>query len=313
MDSELGEPACDVAALDHVADGVTGLRIIVVNLYSVTGPDGHWVLIDAGLPFSATRIRNWAEQEHGSTRPECIALTHAHFDHAGGLSTLADYWDVPIYAHALELPYLTGKSKYPPPDPSAGSGLLAMIAPLYPRRPIDVSERVREFPADGSVPGLTGWRWIATPGHTPGHVSFFRDDGRVLIAGDAFTTTGEASLAALASREPEIHGPPDCTQDWDAAKQSVGLLAALLPGVAAPGHGRPMYGKEMQDALQRLAGNFDRAARPARGRYTRATPIAGEGGPAPVPPAQGRGTGKVLLGAALASMALYGITRWRRG
>ncbi|MGE5489423.1 MAG: MBL fold metallo-hydrolase [bacterium] len=313
MDEGIGLPSYDIAPLDHVAEGVTGLRILMVNVFAVSRPDHRWVLIDAGLPFSAARIRRWVEEQHGETRPEAIVLTHAHFDHVGGLRTLADYWDVPVYAHTLELPYLTGRSKYPPPDSAVGGGLLSMMAPLYPRRPIDVSDRIRELPADRSVPGLPGWSWIATPGHTPGHVSFFRGDDRVLIAGDAFTTTNQASLAAVATQRPEIHGPPPYyTQDWDAAKLSVARLAALSPNVVAPGHGRPMAGAEMQTALQYLADNFDRVARPAHGRYVHTPAVASERGLVSVPPAPGRGMGKVLLGAALASMALYGITRWSR-
>ena len=47
------------------------------------------------------------------------------------------------------------------------------------------SSHVQALPEDGSVPFLDEWMWIATPGHTPGHISLFRDDGRVLVAGDA--------------------------------------------------------------------------------------------------------------------------------
>ncbi len=313
MEEGIGVPAYDIVALDHVAEGVTGLRVLMVNVFAVARPDGSWTLIDAGLPFSATKIRHWAESRFGARRPESIVLTHAHFDHVGGLRSLADYWDVPVYAHPLEMPYLTGRSSYPPPDPSVGGGALALMAPLYPRRPINVSDRVRELPGDGSVPGLPGWRWISTPGHTPGHVSFFRGDDRVLIAGDAFTTTKQESLSAVATQRPELHGPPSYyTQDWDAARLSVARLAGLLPNVVAPGHGLPVSGSEMLDALQYLADNFDRVARPSHGRYARTPAIAGERGVMSAPPAAGRGAGKVLLGAALVSGAVYGIARLAR-
>src|ERR1700709_394900 len=105
-----------VVPFQQVAPGVAGLQTIMVNLYGIASRAGSWTLVDAGLPFQARRIRNWAERRLGVNRkPAAILLTHGHFDHVGSLQSLAEYWDVPIYAHRLEMPYLTGKSQYPPP------------------------------------------------------------------------------------------------------------------------------------------------------------------------------------------------------
>src|SRR3954467_14621253 len=163
-----------------VAPDLAMLRVGFVNviLYGRPGaPSGSWVLIDAGLPGSAGRIMHAAEEWIGPwARPAAIVLTHGHFDHVGALSELVRHWDVPVYAHRLELPYLTGRSSYPPPDPTVGGGFMALSSPLYPRGPIDLGARVRALPGDGSVPGMPGWRWLFTPGHTPGHVSFWREE-----------------------------------------------------------------------------------------------------------------------------------------
>jgi glyoxylase-like metal-dependent hydrolase (beta-lactamase superfamily II) len=67
-------------------------------------------------------------------------LTHGHFDHVGPLETLAEEWDVPVYAHALEHCYLNGTESYPPPDSTVGGGLMSLLSPLYPRKPVDVGE-----------------------------------------------------------------------------------------------------------------------------------------------------------------------------
>jgi glyoxylase-like metal-dependent hydrolase (beta-lactamase superfamily II) len=211
------------------------------------------------------------EKLHGpNARPECIVLTHGHFDHVGAVQDLAERWKVPVYAHPGEMPYLTGRSQYPPPDPTVGGGLLALTSFAYPRGPIDISARVRPLPEDGSVPSLPGWRWIPTPGHSPGHVSFFRDNDRVLIAGDAFVTTKQESMLAVAKQEPILHGPPTYyTPDWEAARQSVTRLAGLGPVVAATGHGLPIIGADVPDQLDALASHFDDWARPIRGRYVR--------------------------------------------
>ncbi len=304
-------PDQDAASMDNIARGVAGLRIAIVNVFGIAAEDGSWTLVDAGLYFSADRIRSWAETHFGAP-PTSILLTHGHSDHVGSLRPLAETWDVPIYAHPLELPYLTGKSKYPPPDPAVGGGAMAWMARIYPRGPIDIRGRVRPLPADGSVPNLPGWRWIHTPGHTAGHVSFFRDDDRVLIAGDAFVTTKQESLSAAITQRPELHGPPAYyTSDWDAAGLSVGRLAALMPNVAACGHGRPMSGPDFQDALIRLAEDFDRVARPWKGRYAHAPAIADERGVISVPPAVGSPVPKLLIGAAVAGAVVYAIAKRR--
>src|SRR5688572_10202147 len=161
----------------YVANDVACLQDLIVNVVLYGTPGGPWVLIDAGMPYTAApKIRLAAERRFGpGSRPQAIILTHGHFDHVGALPMLADEWDVPIYAHPLEMPYLTGRSAYPPPDPTVGRGMMARMSMLYPRGPYDFGQRMRELPEDGSVPGMIGWRWVHTPGHMPGHVALFRD------------------------------------------------------------------------------------------------------------------------------------------
>lgn len=288
----------DVGAIDFVAPGIHGLRTLMVNLYAVRVADGSWVLVDTGLPLSATRIRRWTQGLFGrGSKPTAIVLTHGHFDHVGSVQDLSELWDVPVYAHPLEFPYLNGTSKYPPPDPSVGGGAFSLMSVVYPRGPINLGARLRELPQDGSVPGLPGWRWIFTPGHSPGHISLFRDDDRVLIAGDAFVTTKQESVFAVATQRPELHGPPAYyTSDWDAAKQSVDRLAGLSPVIAATGHGVPMTGAGVADELDALASHFDQWARPKTGRYVRQPAITNERGVVRLPPQK---VGSVPLALAL--------------
>jgi glyoxylase-like metal-dependent hydrolase (beta-lactamase superfamily II) len=284
------------------------LRTAIVNLYLFgrrDAPSGSWVLIDAGMPGSAARIIRAAEEWTGSgSAPAAIILTHGHFDHVGALERLLEQWDVPVYAHRLELPYLTGRSSYPPPDPTVGGGAMAALARFYPRGPINLGERVRALPEDGTVPGMPEWRWIHTPGHTPGHVSLFRDADRTLIAGDAFVTTKQESATAVLTQRPELHGPPAYyTQDWASARRSVERLAALEPLQVATGHGPPLRGQEMLANLHELARNFDRLAVPARGRYVRQPAVADERGVVAVPPPVPDPLPRILLGVGLAIAA----------
>ena len=233
------------------------------------GGDRSWVLIDTGLFFSARRILRGAERRFGpGARPAAIVLTHGHFDHVGALRRLAARWEVPVYAHPLELPHITGQARYLPPNPLAGGGLMALLSVLYPRGPIDVGSYARPLPADGTVPGMPGWRWIHTPGHTAGHVALFRDDDGVLVAGDAFVTTKQESLLAVLTQRREVHGPPAYfTPDWRSARQSVETLAALEPARVISGHGRAMEGVRLREELHRLAHDFGRRAVPRHGRH----------------------------------------------
>jgi glyoxylase-like metal-dependent hydrolase (beta-lactamase superfamily II) len=272
--------AADVPRADDVRDDKTRelapdlayRQVAIVNVVffgSAGCGDGAWVLVDAGIPGSASDLRAAARARFGgSGRPRAIVLTHGHFDHVGALQTLSRDWDVPVYAHREEHPFLNGTRSYPPADPSVGGGLMALLSPLFPTSPVDVSERLRALPGDGSVPGMPGWRWLHTPGHAPGHISMWRDADRMLIAGDAFVTTKQESVYSAVTQKPEMHGPPMYfTPDWSSARQSVQALAALAPETVVTGHGQAMQGPEMRAALNELARRFDEVAVPAHGRY----------------------------------------------
>jgi glyoxylase-like metal-dependent hydrolase (beta-lactamase superfamily II) len=280
-------PEVEREGTHEVAPDVAYQRLAIVNVaYFGAAGARDWVLIDAGIPGSTNAIRSTVAERYGEgARPVAIVMTHGHFDHVGALKHLAEDWEVPIYAHPLELPYLDGRSSYPPPDPSVGGGMMAAMAGLYPRGPVDVSRWLRTLPDDGAVPGMPGWRWIHTPGHSPGHVSLWRESDRTVIAGDAFVTTRQESAYAVATQRPELHGPPTYfTTDWDQARQSVERLAALEPELAVTGHGLAMRGPEMRSALHTLAREFDRVAVPEHGRYVQEPARADESGVTYVPP-----------------------------
>jgi len=305
-------------ALRDVTADLAYLRTAVVNLF-LWGPrnagDRGWVLIDTGMYGFGPRIVHAAEERFGrGARPRAIVLTHGHFDHRGGIHELTEMWDCVVYAHPLEMPYLTGESAYPPADPTVPGGAMARLSFMYPRRPIDLGGRVRPLPADGSLPGMPGWRWIHTPGHTAGHVSLFRDSDRTLIAGDAFVTTRQEALTYVLEQTPEVNGPPAYyTPDWISAERSVRLLAALEPEIAATGHGIPLRGPQLRDELRALAADFRDRAVPAHGRYVDQPALMDEHGVVSVPPAPFDATKTLLvLGGAFAlGLALAGTLKAR--
>jgi glyoxylase-like metal-dependent hydrolase (beta-lactamase superfamily II) len=287
-----------------VAPGVWGLKTVFVNLFFISAPDGSWVLVDTGIYGSADKIRQAAKELFGDIRPRAILLTHGHFDHIGAVKELAEDWDVPVYAHPLEFPYLTGKSSYPPPDPSVGGGAMAFLSFMYPKKPINIQNYIELLPPDGSVPGLPEWRWMHTPGHTAGHVSFFRESDRVLLAGDAFVTRHGESLLAVMTQKREVHGPPAYyTSDWGAAHHSVERLLDLNPQVAATGHGLPMQGEQLTRQLEHLVHDFWTVAVPQHGRYVHQPAITDEQGVISVPPAPDNAVPKVLAATGLVALA----------
>ncbi|MCM3387919.1 MBL fold metallo-hydrolase [Ureibacillus chungkukjangi] len=247
----------------------------VVNLCMIGEPSSPtgWTLVDAGMPKSVNTIIKEAEKRFGpDARPNGILLTHGHFDHVGAIIELIEHWGVPVYAHELEIPYLTGQKSYPDADPTVEGGLVARISPYFPNEPINLGQHVKPLPNDGSVPILKEWQLIHTPGHSPGHVSFFRESDGALIAGDAFVTVKQESLFKVLVQDQEISGPPRYfTTDWKQAWYSVKKLKDLKPNVAITGHGLPMEGQQLEDNLALLVNDFDKIAIPKHGRYVDGT------------------------------------------
>jgi glyoxylase-like metal-dependent hydrolase (beta-lactamase superfamily II) len=267
--------------ITRIAPDVAWLPVSFVNVYFVGQPGGAWTLIDAGLPGRASQISRAAAARFGAgSRPEAIVLTHGHFDHAGSAWELAEEWDVPIYAHALEFPYLTGASAYPPPDPTIG-GAIAFLSRFMPSRPFDFAGRLRTL-QPGTVPGLPDWEWLATPGHAPGHISLFRSSDRTLLAGDAFATTDMDSwIGLISARKVLARAGAPFNSDWTATRSSVQQLASLEPNVVGCGHGIPISQGPLASRLKRFAARFKA---PRHGRYVREPAITTREGVVSVPP-----------------------------
>ncbi len=282
----IAKPDFALTALSRMASDVFQLRIGFVNVFFI-GKKSKWFLIDAGFaPVNANLIVRTAASVFGkSNPPQAILLTHAHFDHVGALESLVNKWQVPVFAHPLEVPYLNGGASYPPADPAVGGGAMSVVfSRFFPVGPFTLNYPVQNL-KEGPFGPMPGWDVIDSPGHSPGHVSFYRKKDGVLLSGDAFITMNQESFFSSAlTHLPEIHRPPAYfTQDWEKAMASVRTLAALKPLTVASGHGQPMKGKPMQNALHKLAANFKDFI-PARGRYVKQPAIFDETGPVFVPP-----------------------------
>ena len=272
---EQGSKGADIGMYREVSPGVycmeIGKGISRANVYFIrTG--SSWVLIDAGLANCGLLIRKTAEFLFGeNSRPASILLTHGHPDHAGAVLELAHLWDCPIYVHPDELPYVSIED-LPTIEKYANPLDRWIILPILRIMPLQrvkamlsstsIKDVVRVFDPNGTVPSLPDWECIPTPGHTPGHVAFFRTSDRVLITGDAIVTVNLNSfwgflLWSLRINRQRISGPPwYSTWNWQMAKESVAVLAGLEPRVLASGHGVPMSGDEIARKLRTFADHF---------------------------------------------------------
>jgi glyoxylase-like metal-dependent hydrolase (beta-lactamase superfamily II) len=270
-----------MTSVREIAADLANLRTSISNVYFIGNRDG-WILVDTGVVGYCDAIREAASERFGpDCGPRAIVLTHGHFDHSAGALELARRWNVPVYAHALERPYLTGQSAYPQKDPTVG-GAMAFLSRFFPNRTNNIGEVLRDLPATGEVPGLDGWTAIWTPGHAPGQVSLWRVADRTLVAGDAIATADLDTWYGLVGQKPCISRPPSpFTFDWEKAGDSVRRLADLRPKVIAAGHGEPMLGDRVAEELERFAQAF---APPVRGRYAAAAAVTNEHGVVFEPP-----------------------------
>lgn len=260
----------------EIASGVycieAGKGITRSNVYFVRS-GSTWVLIDAASANCGRTIRKSAESLFGANaRSASILLTHYHPDHAGSALELARMWDCPVYVHPDELPLATAGDlltfrRYA--NPLDRWVVLPLLRMMPPRRletmlsKTSIKDIVQAFDPTATVPDLPDWECIPTPGHTPGHVSFFRSSDRVLIAGDAFLTVDLNSFwgfllwgLRLNNKQRVSVQPWYTTWNRQAEKKSVAALAMLEPRVLASGHGVPMTGGGTARELHAFAGRF---------------------------------------------------------
>jgi glyoxylase-like metal-dependent hydrolase (beta-lactamase superfamily II) len=193
------------------------------------------VLVDTGLRTSAKKIT----QALGGRTLEAIALTHAHGDHGGSARKLARDLGLPVWVGAADREAAeTGKVVTKPPYDKPGLKLIAGAMGNMPS--VSVARDLRE--GDDLA---DGFKVLDTPGHSPGHVSFWRESDRVLICGDVFFNMN------LATTRPGLRQPPSpLSVDPALNRESERKLAGLEPATVGFGHGPVIEG----DGAAQLAG-----------------------------------------------------------
>lgn len=215
--------------MKHILPGLhTFTGLLVGRVYVIQDPDGL-TLIDAGLTRSADlilqQIERGGKQPHDVKR---ILITHAHADHVGGLQALQRATGASVYASALEKPVIEGTAPIARANPADLGPLSRRMLPpdaFFPGTPVD------HVLADGDVieEVMGGLHVLETPGHAPGHLSFWQPDRRILFCGDTVL-----NLPFL--RQPIRAFSIDMGQN----RRSIGRESALNPAVICFGHGEPL-------------------------------------------------------------------------
>lgn len=207
--------------MKQLADGVwqlSGFPPNAINVYLLED-----VLIDAATRYATRRIVR--EVRDHSLRAH--ALTHAHPDHQGASHAVCERYGVPFWvgerdSDAAENPKLIGERQ--PNHP---------ITQLFAKTMTGPGHRVDRTLREGD--DVAGFRVLDTPGHSAGHISFWRESDGVLLLGDVLNSA-DVYTGIPGLREPRSYFTPDPAENRRSARR----LGALEPKLVLFGHGPPL-------------------------------------------------------------------------
>lgn len=216
--------------MTELAAGITGLNLGIANVYLVEGK-GTLTLVDTGAQHSPRALGKQLTRRGRSWRDiDRIIVTHAHYDHAGGLAEIQAASGAEVWAHSLDSPYLQTGQEAPRPDPAALSRWDQLLGQLLhgpqPRAPVhrelQAGERLAEVHGEAEV--------IHLPGHSPGQIGLWFPERRVLLGGDVVTHFLPWRLTMPVAAY---------TADLAVAKRSIWKVAGMPVRTLGVGHGSP--------------------------------------------------------------------------
>ncbi|MGG7466668.1 MBL fold metallo-hydrolase [Chryseobacterium arthrosphaerae] len=190
-----------------------------INCYIIEG-----ILVDSGIRSSYTTVK---KALHKIPVDQHI-LTHAHADHQGCSDQICAEFGIPLLCHPDEI-FRTETGMVTIDYPNSQHWEAKLQQKYWAGQGHKVDRTVVENDKIGN------FRVIETPGHSPGHISLFRERDGVLIIGDAATNMN------LLTTAPGLHLPPNMfTSDQQRNVRSLRKLAKLNPSVICFGHGPVM-------------------------------------------------------------------------
>ena len=183
------------------------------------------VIVDAATRFAPRRIKR---QVRGH-RVSAHALTHAHPDHQGASHAICVALGLPLWCGAGDVEAMQTRGGIRASQPEHPLNLL--VDALWTGPPHQVDRVLREGDE------VAGFSVLETPGHSAGHVSFWRESDRVLICGDVLN-----GMHLLTTRRGLYEPPRVFTPDPQGNRRSIRRLAALEPALVCFGHGPPLRG-----------------------------------------------------------------------
>jgi glyoxylase-like metal-dependent hydrolase (beta-lactamase superfamily II) len=140
-----------------------------------------WTQVDAGPPEMADVMVSAVARATAGRGPMQVLLTHAHYDHAGGLAALRQAWGPAILCHQVEAPFVTGEWDYRDQKAKSATFWFGRFLMRNRRWMIPVSLDLE------SGQSASGMVVIFLPGHTLGQVGYLHPEDQAMICGDAVT------------------------------------------------------------------------------------------------------------------------------
>ncbi|MFD2943213.1 MBL fold metallo-hydrolase [Flavobacterium notoginsengisoli] len=209
--------------MKHIAKDVYQIPLFprnAINCYLIED-----ILIDAGIRSSANTILKALKDKTVNKH----ALTHAHADHQGSSKVICETLNIPLLCSEPEKEFAKNGNvieEYPNPN----HFISKFQKNFWAGKGHPVSQTLKEGDQIG------GFTIIETPGHSSGHLSFFREKDGVLIVGDVMTNMN------LLTTKVGLHEPPSLfTADQETNRKSILKLASLKPKILCFGHGPVLF------------------------------------------------------------------------
>jgi len=208
------------------------------NSYLVEESDGSLTLIDAAMQANGKRILEFIASKMNRTPSEVktVIITHCHVDHTRGLAAIKAATGAKVAVHEADADFVSGKKRYPSPGGAMGFAF-SVMSPFFRTTPVDPDILLKEGDTIGRL------AVFHTPGHTPGSISLYDRQDRVLFVGDT-----------ARFMKGRLEGPPPrFTQHMDQAKASIEMLSSLDFEVMLSGHGEPMRSPDAPKMMNQLS------------------------------------------------------------